>query len=148
MIGRALREREDGSILPLVFGFFAVALALVLVATAATSLFVERSRLYTLADGAALAGAETFDAAGLSAESGGEVVPQLDSEEVRHGASVYLDAATAGRSTPVALVWAGTRDGRSATVRLAEQWRPPVVSAFVPAGVRIEVEAASRPVFW
>ena len=51
---------EDGSILPLIFGFFAIALAVVLIVTAATSLYLERSRLYTLADGAALAGADSF----------------------------------------------------------------------------------------
>jgi hypothetical protein len=139
---------DDGSILPLVFGFFAIALALVLVVTAATSLYLERSRLYTLADGAALAGADSFTVETTVLGAGGEVRPQLDGARVRHAASDYLSAATQGRRTPVALVSAGSPDGRSARVRLAEQWRPPLLSAFVPHGVRIEVEGSARPVFW
>jgi hypothetical protein len=139
---------EEGSILPLVFGFFAVALALVLIVTAATSLYLERSRLYTLADGAALAGADSFALDTAAVGPDGEVRPQLDGGRVRRAASGYLDAATAGRRTPVALVNAGTPDGRSARVRLAEEWRPPLLSVFVPRGVHLEVEGSARPVFW
>jgi hypothetical protein len=139
---------EQGSILPLVFGFFAIALALVLVVTAATSLYLERSRLYTLADGAALAGADSFapDAATLDAD--GAVRPQLDGERVRAAASDYLKAATTTRHTPVTLVTAGSPDGRSARVRLAENWRPPLFSVVVPHGVHLEVEGSARPVFF
>ena len=141
-------KEEDGSILPLVFGFFAIALALVLVVSAATSLYLERSRLYTLADGAALAGADSFalDAAALGAD--GELRTQLDDGKVELAASAYLKIATQGRRTPVAIVDTGTPDGRSARVRLAEYWRPPLVSIFVPRGVRIEVEGSARPVLW
>jgi hypothetical protein len=141
-------KRDDGSILPLVFGFFAIALALVLVVSAATSLYLERSRLYTLADGAALAGADSFalDTAVLGAD--GAVRPQLDDARVKQAASDYLNVATQTRRTPVALVDAGSPDGRSARVRLAESWRPPLFSAFVPHGVHIEVEGNARPVFW
>jgi hypothetical protein len=139
---------DDGSILPLVFGFFAIALALVLVVTAATSLYLERSRLYTLADGAALAGADSFALDGATLGSDGGLRPQLDDGRVRQAASVYLSAATVGRRTPVAIVGAGTPDGRSARVRLAEDWRPPLLSAFVPRGVHVEVEGSARPVFW
>lgn len=152
---RRLRTRlpeEDGSILPLIFGFFAVAVALVLVVTAATSLYLERSRLYTLADGAALAGADSFalDAAALAASGSGGAAPAplLHDDAVRAAASDYLAAATAGRTARVVLLGAGSPDGRSAEVRLAEDWRPPLLSVFVPRGVRIEVEGDARPVFW
>ena len=141
-------EDENGSILPLVFGFFAIALALVLAVSAATSLYLERSRLYTLADGTALAGADSFalDSAALGGD--GEVRPQLDGRRVKQAASDYLKAATAGWRTRVALVSAGSPDGRSAQVRLAEDWRPPLLSVFAPHGVRIEVEGDARPVLW
>jgi len=139
---------EDGSILPLVFGFFTIALALVLVVTAATSLYLERSRLYTLADGAALAGADSFALDTAAVGEDGDVRPQLDDARVKQAASDYLKVATASRRTPVALVDAGTPDGRSARVRIAERWRPPLLSVFVPRGVHIEVEGNARPVFW
>ena len=145
---RRLRA-EGGSILPLVFGFFAVALVLVLVATAATSLYLERSRLYTLADGAALAGADAVVLGAIAVDGGDgavEAVPQLGAAIVRGAASDYLDSATNGRRNPVALLAATSPDGRSARVRLAETWRPPIVTVFVPRGVRIEVEGSARPV--
>lgn len=144
---RRLRS-EDGSILPLIFGFFAIALALVLIVTAATSLYLERSRLYTLADGAALAGADSFAPDAATVDSDGAVRPQLDGARVKQAASDYLKIATTARQTPVALVSAGTPDGRSARVRLAEDWRPPLFSVFVPHGVHIEVEGSARPVFF
>ncbi|MDO9591011.1 MAG: pilus assembly protein TadG-related protein, partial [Microcella sp.] len=56
-----LDPRDDrGSILPLIAGFGALALAVVLLVSAATSLYLDRTRLFTLADGAALAAAESF----------------------------------------------------------------------------------------
>ncbi|HEY0246949.1 MAG TPA: pilus assembly protein TadG-related protein [Gryllotalpicola sp.] len=140
--------REDGSILPLIFGFFALALALIVVVTAATALYLERSRLYTLADGAALAGAGSFAFEATQLDPAGEAEPHLDDAAVEAAASDYLRRATAGRSTPVALVSAGAPDGRSANVRLAEDWRPPIVSVFTPRGIRIEVGGDARTVFW
>jgi hypothetical protein len=144
----ALRDTDDGSILPLVFGFFAVALALVLVVSAATSLYLERSRLYTLADGAALAGSGSFALTAAAASSTGQAAPRLSDEAVRAAASAYLGQAAQGRHTPVRLAAASAPDGRSAVVRLAEDWRPPLLSVFVPRGVHLEVEGHARPVLW
>ena len=54
--------RDDrGSTLPLIIGYAGLALVVVLLVTAATALYLERARLFTLADGAALVGAESFD---------------------------------------------------------------------------------------
>ena len=144
----ALRDRDDGSILPLIFGFFAVALALVLIVTAATSLYLERSRLYTLADGAALAGVGSFALDAAAASGTAQAAPHLADAEVHDAATAYLAQATTGRHTPVTLAAASAPDGRSAVVRLAEDWRPPLISAFVPEGVHIEVEGHARPVLW
>lgn len=148
------RAGEQGSILPLIFGFFALGLALVLVATAATSLYLGRSRLYTLADGAALAAANSLALrvaaadAGVATADGAGGAAGFDDRVLRAAASDYLAAAAASRRTPVTLVAAATPDGRTARVRLSETWRPPVVSAFLPHGVVIEVEGSARPVFW
>lgn len=139
-------QGEEGSILPLIFGFFAVALALVLVATAATSLYLDRSRLYTLADGAALAAAASLALEVAAADATGSAA-NPDGEALRAAASDYLSTAAAGRRIPVSLVVAYSPDGRTARVRLASTWRPPLVSAFVPRGVPLEVEGAARPLF-
>lgn len=137
---------EEGSTLPLVAGFGALALALVLVAAAASSLYLERKQLFTLADGAALVGAEAFDLADVSVASGSP-------EAVLHSADVHRDVAAFLAATPnggfeqLVLEQATTRDGETATVTLSAVWRPPIVTVFFPEGVRIETTATARAVF-
>jgi hypothetical protein len=141
----SLRD-DDGSILPLVCGFGALALAVILVVAAATSLYLERKRLFTLADGAALVGAESFDLADVSVTAHGPRV-ELEPAEVRAAVREYLDDNPIGRFESLRLEEATTLDGRSARVTVSAIWRPPVVTAFVPEGLRIDATAVSRTVF-
>ncbi|TPW73352.1 pilus assembly protein TadG-related protein [Schumannella sp. 10F1B-5-1] len=142
-----LRRRlvdDRGSTLPLIAAFGALALAVVLVVTAASSLYLERKRLFTVADGAALAAAESFD---LDAAPGADRTgPRLDDDAVRSAAQDALDAAPA-RIEGLALENARTLDGRSAEVRVSGYWRPPILTLAVPEGVRIEVTARARAVY-
>lgn len=137
-----MRADERGSILPLILGYGVLALAVVIVVTAATSLHLERKRLFTLADGAALVGAEAF---GLGAHSHGPT-PQLDSASVAEAVRSHL---TGGPVTVEGLeiIRADTPDGLSARVTLASRWRPPLLSMFTPDGLRIEVTAHARTAF-
>ncbi len=140
---RRLRD-DDGSILPLVFGYVALSLVLVLLVAATTSLYLERKRLFTLADGAALAGAEAFPL--------GDVQPgtprlRLRSAAVTAAVHEYLDSVPTAEFDGLRVERAGTVDGTSATVVLSSYWRPPVLTLFVPEGIRIEVEAVGRSVF-
>ncbi len=139
-------SREDGSILPLVAGFGALALALVLLVAAAASLYLERKRLFTVADGAALAGAEAFALDEVARTPIGPR-PTLTSAQVAAAVSGYLATAPTGDLEQLAVERAVTLDGRSATVELAAYWRPPVLSLLVPQGFRIEVTAVGRSVF-
>ena len=43
---------------------------------------------------------------------------------------------------------ASSPDGTSANVTLSAYWRPPVLSLLVPEGLRIEVTAVARSVFF
>lgn len=63
-------QSDEGSTIPLIAFFTALSLALILVVVAATSLYLERKRLYTLADGASLVGAEAFSLDDISDSSG------------------------------------------------------------------------------
>lgn len=144
---RRLRDDEEGSTLLLTIFFGALSLALVLLVVASTSLYLERKRLFTLADGAALASAEAFALERVRPDRAGRVQPVLESAEVRAAADAYLDAASADVES-LAVERAETLDGRSATVSLSCYWRPPIVSVFVPEGVRIEVTAVARSVFF
>jgi uncharacterized membrane protein len=137
---------DDGTILPLAIFYGVLALALVLLATAATSLYLERKRLFTLADGAALAGAESYDLADLRLVDGA-LRARLTSDDVSAAVTEYLAAAPAAGFDSLVVEGASTVDGQSATVRLSAAWSPPVVSLLVPEGLRIEVTAVARSVF-
>jgi uncharacterized membrane protein len=140
---------DAGSTLPLIAVFAALAIALILVASAATSLYLERKRLLAVADGAALAGAESFELADLLDQPDPESArPVLDDAGVRAAVDVHLAMVpSAGDDTPIAVLEAGSPDGTSATVTLGSVWRPPILAFAVPDGVAIEATATARSVF-
>jgi uncharacterized membrane protein len=137
---------DDGSTLLLTIFYAALALTLILLVTAATSLYVERKRLFTVADDAALVGAESFKLSGIT-DNGGRIHAQLTSPAVAEAVTGYLAAHPPDSSSPIAVDRAGTVDGRSATVQLSEWWSPPVLSLLVPRGFRLSVTSVARSVF-
>jgi uncharacterized membrane protein len=142
---RADLSGETGSTLLLTIFYGFLGLVLVLLVVAATSLYLERKRLFTLADGAALAGAEAFELDRVAMTPDGPR-PLLNSSEVTSAVSDYL-ALAPHDFEGLAVERAETVDGRSATVQLSAYWRPPVVSLLVPDGIRIDVTAVARSVF-
>ena len=146
---RRLRARlaadERGSTLLLTIGCCVLGLAVIIVTIGATSLYLERKRLFTIADGAALAGAEAFDLADVRRE-GDRLVVELTPAEVSAAVTEHL-TATAGIDGGLRIVHATTLDGRSATVTLGTVWRPPIVGELLPAEVPIEVTSVARSVF-
>jgi hypothetical protein len=145
VVMRRLRD-DDGSTLPLVAAFGALGLALVLVAAAASSLYLERKQLFTLADGAALVGAEAFDLSDVGVVDGRPDVV-LDPADVHRDVSGFLASMPNGGFEALVLEQATTPDGDSATVTLSAVWRPPIVTVFFPDGLRIEATATARAVF-
>lgn len=140
-------SRDDGSTLPLVIFYGFLSLVLVLLVVAATSLYLERKRLFTAADGAALVGAEAFDLSDVTLAPEGVLRPTLESDDVADAVADYLEGNPVGDFEQLAIERAVTEDGRSATVQLSAYWRPPLVSLLVPEGIRIDVEAVARSVF-
>jgi hypothetical protein len=143
---RAALAADDGSTLPLVAFFGMLGLAVVLIVTAATSLYLEKKRLFTVADGAALVGAEAFELDAVSFTPDGPR-PTLESDDVAAAAADYLAGNPAPDLDGLAIERAFTADGRSATVTVISVWHPPVVTIFVPDGLRIEATATARSVF-
>lgn len=144
-LGRQLAA-DDGSTLPLTIFYAFLSLALVLMVVAATSLYVERKRLFTLADGAALVGAEAFALDDVTPTASG-YRPTLHSAQVATAVGDYLSGIPHGTFESLVVERAETVDGRSATVSLSAYWRPPLVSWLLPSGLRIEVTAVGRSVF-
>ncbi len=144
---RLLRD-DGGSILPLVLGYATLTIAAVFVGVCATSLHLAQTRLDGLADAAALAGADGFTIA-LGGDSGGGsgrggdapiVRASLHDRGVLEQATAIVDAA----AVDAQIVAAGTPDGVSARVTVTTVWHPPLVSMFVPDGVRLESTSTSR----
>jgi hypothetical protein len=147
MMGAPFCARSDeGSILPLTAFFGALCLVLVLLVTAATSLYLERKRLFTLADSAALSAAESFALADLELTPEGPR-PLLRPDSVRNAVVEFVGRMPAGGLEELRVLEATTADGRSATVTLSSVWRPFVLTLFVPKGIRVEVTSVARSVF-
>ncbi|WP_311245809.1 hypothetical protein [Microbacterium sp. WCS2018Hpa-23] len=121
----------------LTLGYALLALALIFVSVCATDLYIAQKRLDALADVAALAGADGFT---LVVE--GDMVPaNLTDDGVRERAVALLAEMPGGAS----LVSATAPDELSARVSIiAADWHPPLVSLFVPEGVRLEATGTSR----
>ena len=139
-------HHEDGSTLILAIFYGMLSLLLVLLVTASTSLYLERKRLYSLADAAALVGAEAFELSSVSLD-GGEPALTLRSPQVREAVDGFLDDNPIGTFDELTLEDAVSIDGKSATVTVSSAWRPPVLTLFVPDGIRLEVTAVARSVF-
>lgn len=134
-VSRGVRH-DEGSVLLLTLGYALLALALIFVSVCATDLYIAQKRLDALADAAALAGADGFT---LVVE--GDVArADLTDDGVREQA-VALLAEMPGDAS---LVSATAPDGLSARVSIAADWHPPLVSLFVPEGVRLEATGTSR----
>ena len=137
---------EEGSTLPLIIFYGFLSMVLVLLVIAATSLYLERKRLFTLADGAALVGAEAFDLEQVTRENGA-VELHLQSADVASAVSDYVDETPGVDFDSLRIENAESVDGRSATVALSAAWKPPVLTLVLPEGIRIEVTAVARSVF-
>ena len=136
---------ETGSTLLLTIFYCFLGLSIVLVVVSATTLYLERKRLFTIADGAALAAAEAWSLETVRLE-GDRLDIELDSAGVRAAAADYL-AATATELDDVELVRAASVDGRTATVTLRSTWEAPLHTELVPLSVPIEVTVTARSVF-
>ncbi|TFB51218.1 pilus assembly protein TadG-related protein [Cryobacterium tagatosivorans] len=144
--GRGRAREEDGSTLILTVFYCCLSLLLILGVAAATSLYLERKRLFTLADGAALAGAEAFPLDAVRITEAG-MRPGLRSADVADAVSGYLAAAPHAEFDGLRVSRADSADGQSATVSLSARWRPPVLALLLSAGVPLEVTAVARSVF-
>ena len=136
---------EEGSTLLLTIFYCFLGLSLVMVVVSATTLYLERKRLFTVADGAALAAAEAWSLDAVRVD-GDRLELELGSTEVRQAAAAYLETAST-ELDDVVLVRAASDDGRSATVTLRTTWEAPIHTELLPMAVPIEVTVTARSVF-
>ena len=141
-----MTDREEGSALPLALVLFLIAVSFVAVVAGASALHLDRLRLLTVADGAALAAAESFRVADVAVE-GDQVRPRLRDDRVREAAADAVAAADRADLTDLRLVSAGTTDERVAAVVVSAVWRPPIVSSLLPLSVPIRVRSTAAARF-
>jgi hypothetical protein len=111
--------------------------------TSATSLLLERHRLYSLADSAAVVAAESFSLQTVRLTGVGVEAP-LTSGGVADSVENYLSRAGVGILRDVRIERALTPDGRSAEVTLSPRWSPPLVSDFFPRQLRLLANARAQ----
>ena len=134
---------ERGSMMPLLGGAAVLLLVMVIGVAGATSLLVERQRLYSLADGAAIYASENFDPAQVSRVGSRSRAP-LTSSRVQQSAKEFLQRVGSEDLDSVRLESARTPDGWHAEVTLSSLWSPPVVSEFLPEVLRLRVDARAQ----
>ena len=134
---------ERGSMMPLLGGAAVLLLVMVIGVASATSLLVERQRLYSLADGAAIYASENFDPAQVSRVGSRSRAP-LTSSRVQQSAKEFLQRVGSEDLDSVRLESARTPDGWHAEVTLSSLWSPPVVSEFLPEVLRLRVDARAQ----
>lgn len=129
---------ERGSILPLLLGTVAVAIGLVLLCAAATSIATTRSSLYVAADAAALAASQAFP---LDSDASAATIP-----DARAAAESVL-AASPGHAS-VELVDLAVGDGGTVTLTAATTWSSGIVlfgiALEAPVSVSVDARAVLR----
>lgn len=128
----AREAREDGQIMLLSLAFGVIALVLVIVVVAVSSVYLERKRLLSLADALAADAADALDEGQFYAEGGGAHgdLPLTD-ESVQASIEEYLASAPAAVLDEfenfTILEPTGSPDGDTAEVTLGATIRPPLI---------------------
>ncbi|GLB66882.1 pilus assembly protein TadG-related protein [Arthrobacter mangrovi] len=139
------RGDEEGQVAVLIIGFVAISLLILTVVMAASSVYIERKKLLSVADGAAVAAADTFTLADVETGEGGPV-PRLSDGAVHSAVQRYLaETGAAGRFSGLAISGGtGSPESRTAHVELSAVVHPPMVNFLVPDGVPITVFSDAR----
>jgi hypothetical protein len=138
-------KADDGQVLVLLIGFVLLSLLILTVVMGASTVYVERKKLLSVADGAALAAADTFALADVESDSGAPV-SSLNDEAVRGSVQRYLTETGAHGRFERLTVGGGTGspEQRTAHVVLSAVVRPPVINFLIPAGVPVTVSSDAR----
>jgi hypothetical protein len=138
------RPGDDGQITVLILGYVLLALLLATVVMAASAMYLEHKKLLSLADGAALAAADSYLVEDL--QGGNVPAVSLADDRVLATAESYLNKskAFAAHDQLVVAQGTGSEPGGTAVVVLRAVAHPPLVSFLVPDGIVIEAKATAR----
>lgn len=137
-----LKNSDRGSITPLAIIYAVIALAAALLLFSAADLYLERKQLYTHADAAALAAANTFELSEIASEGGNPRI-QLDQTEAAEAAETYLATHAPGEQILADV----TVDGDQVTIYVEGRWQAQIGGMFFPVSVPLGVEVSARALF-
>lgn len=145
MTPRERQDRETGQITVMIIGYVALALLVTTVVIGISSVYLEHKRLLSLADGAALAAADSYTLGEVETR-GGPPSAALNAARVRNAAADFVARSPGSlRFDSLAVAPAtGTPDGVTAVVILTAVVRPPVANFLVPDGIPIEAASTAR----
>ena len=137
-------DEETGHVMVLLIGYVLITLLVITVVAAAGSIYLGHKKLLSLADGAALAAADTFELSGGSASSDPGTL--LTAQGVQGAAQNYLAGIDApeGLGNIVLDSATGAGDGRTAVVGMSAVVHPLFINFLVPEGISISVRSTAR----
>lgn len=134
---------ESGQSMILIIGMVAIALLVISVVLAATSVNAQARKLLSVADGAVAAAADNFE---LRADGANDATLHLNPAQVRAAASKYItDVGASSQFGNLHIISASVQgDTLTAHLKLGAVVHPPIIGWIVPSGVAISVEAKAR----
>lgn len=135
---------EEGRMTVLIVGYVLLALLLAAVVMAVSVIYLEHKELLSLADGAALAAADSYvvgDIEGAHAPS-----TSLVDDRVLGAADAYLANSGAFSEHDHLVIEPGTgsEPGGTAVVVLSAVAHPPLISYLLPEGILVEARSTAR----
>lgn len=139
------KDRDAGQITVMILGYVALALLVTTVVVGISTVYLEHKRLLSLADGAALAAADSYSLGAVGTKDGPPSAT-LNGARVRSVAADFVARSPGAlRFQGLAVAPAtGTPDGATAVVILTAVVRPPVANFLVPDGIPIEASSTAR----
>ncbi len=143
--GGAERDPESGELMVMIIGYVLLAVLLVTVVAAVSSVQIGHKKLLSAADGAAVAAADSFTLGGV-AGTAGPPVTTLSDGGVQAAAVSYLrrNSGHLNLTSPAVDAGTGTDDGRSAKVTLTAVVHPLFINFLVPDGIAITATSTAR----
>ena len=141
-----MSRSDEGSVLVLGLGLAVLGLLLVGGVVDASRLFLARAALASLADGAALRGADDVDVAALYGGGGRGGVLPLSAQRVRADVTAYVAATATANGMRGVRVDAVTARAGVVTVQLSMDETVPLLGPLVgaPDGVLVTAQASAR----
>lgn len=135
-----MKHDDEGSVLILGIGLLGICLLALVVVTDAGSAFLQRKNLYSVADAAALAGAQSIDLTNYYAH-GASLATRLDGQSAIQKARKYLSSSEVVAAHPGLVVDSVSTDGVNLQVDLSVPVTVPFLAALHQDVARVRATA-------